>query len=50
MAYQSSEAQAVQIYVTPFPGPGGKIQVSALGGRVPRWRGEEIFFLSQTIH
>ena len=32
----------------PFPGPGGKWQVSSQGGRDPQWRrdGKELFFLS----
>jgi len=34
--------------VVPFPGPGGKWQVSPGGGTSPRWRrdGKEIFYLS----
>jgi hypothetical protein len=36
------------VYVAPFPGPGGKWQVSAGGGNWPRWRrdGREIFYLA----
>ena len=35
------------MYVTRFPGPGGKWQLSAAGGTQPRWRrdGKEIFYL-----
>ena len=29
-----------QLYVTPFPGPGGRIAVSSAGGGDPRWRGD----------
>jgi eukaryotic-like serine/threonine-protein kinase len=29
-----------QIYVTPFPGPGGRIAVISAGGSDPRWRGD----------
>jgi hypothetical protein len=36
------------VYVTPFPGPGRKWQVSTGGGQQPRWRrdGKEIFYLA----
>jgi serine/threonine protein kinase len=46
VAYSSAESGLSQVYVAPFPGPGGKWQVSAAGGRIPRWRrdGKEIFF------
>jgi hypothetical protein len=35
------------VYVAPFPGPGGKWQVSTAGGTFPKWRpdGKEIFFV-----
>jgi len=34
--------------VQPFPGPGGKFQISSNGGAQPRWNkdGEEIFYVS----
>jgi hypothetical protein len=34
--------------IQPFPGPGGKIQVSSTGGIDPRWRrdGRELFFVA----
>jgi hypothetical protein len=34
------------VYAAPFPGPGGKWQVSTAGGNQPRWRrdGKEIFY------
>jgi hypothetical protein len=32
--------------VAPFPGPGGKRQISTSGGQRPKWRGKEIFYLS----
>jgi protein kinase-like protein len=37
-----------QIYVQPFPGPGGKFQISANGGAQPRWNknGREVFYVS----
>jgi eukaryotic-like serine/threonine-protein kinase len=48
VAYHSNENGRFEIFVQPFPGPGGKWQVSANGGIAPRWRrdGKEIFFIS----
>ncbi len=48
VAYSSNESGRWQVYVAPFPGPGGKYQVSTNGGQQPRWRrdGKELFFLS----
>jgi len=48
IAYQSNESGQYEIYIRPFPGPGGKWQVSTTGGSRPRWRGDgtELFFLS----
>jgi Tol biopolymer transport system component len=48
VAYQSNEGGPLQVYVQPFPGPGGKQQISIAGGASPRWRpdGGELFFLS----
>ena len=37
IAYMSNESGRFEIYVTPFPGPGGKRQVSSAGGRFPKW-------------
>ena len=49
VAYSSSESGRNEIYVAPFPGPGGKWQVSQGGGVYPRWRGDsgELYFQSQ---
>ena len=49
VAYESDESGSRQVYVTFFPGPGGKQQVSTNGGEDPVWRrdGKELFFLSQ---
>ena len=35
------------MYISPFPGGGGKLEVSRGGGKEPRWRedGKEIFYL-----
>ncbi|MGH9257652.1 MAG: protein kinase domain-containing protein [Vicinamibacterales bacterium] len=48
VAYQSNESGRFEIYVQPFPGPGGKWQASIAGGVHPRWRpdGKELFFLA----
>ena len=48
IAYQSNESGQTQVLVQPFPGPGGKLQVSADGGAQVRWRadGRELFYVS----
>jgi hypothetical protein len=48
VAYRSNESGRNEIYVAPFPGPGGKWQISTAGGYYPRWRhdGSEIFYLT----
>ncbi|HEV2064114.1 MAG TPA: protein kinase [Thermoanaerobaculia bacterium] len=48
LAYDSDESGRSEVYVQAFPGPGGKWQVSAAGGVIPRWRGDgkELFYLS----
>jgi Tol biopolymer transport system component len=48
LAYCSPESGNQKVYVVPFPGPGGKWQVSSGGGDYPRWRrdGKELFYLS----
>jgi hypothetical protein len=50
LAYSSNESGRAEIYVVPFPGPGGKTQVSTDGGRLPRWNrnGRELFYVSGT--
>jgi serine/threonine protein kinase len=47
IAYESNESGRFEIYVQPFPGPGGKWQVSTNGGAQPRWRrdGKELFYI-----
>jgi serine/threonine protein kinase/Tol biopolymer transport system component len=47
LAYASNESGTEQVYVVPYPGPGGKFQVSTGGGRQPRWNpdGGELFYL-----
>jgi eukaryotic-like serine/threonine-protein kinase len=48
VAYQSNVTGTFQIYVQPFPGPGGTWKVSTAGGTDPRWRadGQELFFIA----
>ena len=41
VAYASYESGRPEIYVAPFPGPGGKRQISTAGGLHPRWRDDE---------
>jgi hypothetical protein len=42
----SNESGRYEVYVAPFPGPGGKRQVSTAGGTQPLWRadGKELFY------
>jgi len=49
-AYESNESGRNEIYVSSFPHPGRKWQVSAEGGSQPRWRsdGREMYFLTPT--
>ncbi len=46
IAYASPESGRTEIYVRPFPGPGGKWQVSTEGGTEPIWnpKGHELFY------
>jgi serine/threonine protein kinase/Tol biopolymer transport system component len=48
VAYASDESGKAEVYVAPFPGPGGKWQISIGGGDWPRWRpdGAEIFYVA----
>jgi serine/threonine protein kinase len=48
LAYTSLESGNIQIYVVPFPGPGGKWQVSTDAGVDARWskNGHELFYLT----
>jgi Tol biopolymer transport system component len=51
VAYQSNESGRFEINVQPFPGPGGKWQVSTAGGTDARWGpdGKELFFLAPDL-
>jgi Tol biopolymer transport system component/predicted Ser/Thr protein kinase len=46
MAYTSNESGKVEVYVTAFPGPGGKWQISTEGGKTPLWapNSRELFY------
>ena len=48
LAYQSDEAGRNEVYVRPYPGPGGQVPVSLSGGTEPVWSrsGRELFFRS----
>ena len=48
LAYVSDESGRDEIYVQPYPGPGGKKQISAEGGTEPVWNpnGRELFYRS----
>ena len=47
LAYASDESGRYEIYVRPYPGPGGKSQISTEGGNEPVWgRNGEIFYRS----
>jgi serine/threonine-protein kinase len=49
LAYVSDESGVSQIYVSPFPGPGGKWQISTEGGTNPLWsrKARELFYVSR---
>jgi eukaryotic-like serine/threonine-protein kinase len=48
LAYTSDESGRFEIYAQPYPGPGGKWQISTDGGREPVWNpnGRELFYRS----
>ncbi len=49
VAYVSDEAGEDEVYVSAFPGPGGKTTISSGGGREPRWSpdGSEVYYREQ---
>ncbi len=49
IAYTSNESGRTEVYVRPYPGPGGKWQVSTDGGTEPVWnpKGRELFYRSE---
>jgi serine/threonine-protein kinase len=48
VAYDSDESGKYEIYVEPFPGPGGKIQISTQGARGPVWsrNGRDLLYVN----
>ena len=48
IAYTSNESGRTEVYVRPYPGPGGKWQISTDGGTEPAWnpKGRELFYRS----
>jgi eukaryotic-like serine/threonine-protein kinase len=49
IAYTSDESGRSEVYVLPYPGPGGKWQVSTEGGEEPRWsQTGELFYRNAT--
>jgi serine/threonine-protein kinase len=48
LAYISDESGRFEIYAQPYPGPGGKWQISTEGGSEPLWNpnGRELFYRS----
>jgi Tol biopolymer transport system component len=48
LAYVSDETGHFEVYVQPYPGPGGKWQISTDGGMEPAWNpnGRELFYRS----
>ncbi len=45
LAYVSDESGRTEVYVQPYPGPGGKWQISTEGGTEPVWaRNGELFY------
>jgi hypothetical protein len=47
-AHESNESERYEVYVRPFPGPGGKWQISTRGGDTPVWskKAPELFYRS----
>ena len=48
LAYVSNESGRDEVYVQPYPGPGGRQQVSTDGGSQPAWarNGQEMFYMA----
>jgi serine/threonine-protein kinase len=51
IAFYSNESGSGEVYVRPFPGPGGKWQISTGGGAFPEWsrNGKELFYRSSDL-
>jgi serine/threonine-protein kinase len=52
IAYQSNESGRIEVYVRPFPGPGGRWQISTEGGSLPVWSRtrQELFYAAPDEH
>jgi serine/threonine-protein kinase len=52
LAYASNDKGSQQVFVRPFPGPGGRWQVSTAGGQFPTWlpSTRELLFLGGDDH
>ena len=50
LAYMTNEGGRPEVFVRPFPGPGGKWQISAEGGQYPTWSRtrHELLFTTNT--
>jgi Tol biopolymer transport system component len=50
VAYTSNDGGRTEVFVRPFPGPGGRTQISADGGADPVWApdGRRLFYLNGT--
>jgi eukaryotic-like serine/threonine-protein kinase len=48
VAYQSDESGQEEVYIRPFPDPGGQWQISTAGGIWARWRrdGKELYYIA----
>ena len=51
LAYMSSESGRIEVYVRPFPGPGGKWQISNTRADDPSWSRtkQELFYLAPDL-
>jgi eukaryotic-like serine/threonine-protein kinase len=51
LAYTAKETGRDEVYVQPYPGPGGKWQISTEGGTEPAWNpnGQELFYRGGTL-
>ena len=49
LAYISDESGRFEVYVQPYPGPGGRWQISTEGGAEPEWNpnGRELFYRTE---
>lgn len=49
IAYQSDESGKYEVYVSAFPKPSGRLQISPAGERFPTWRGDgkELYYLDR---